>query len=185
MIASSDVDSARSWVMLRMITRPGTKSTPPPIPSMPADTPATKPTASVAMMSPPLTARFSLVEPRPYFRRRPLEHDQGRRHHEQDGEDPRQRPARHTLLQRGADDHSGHGREADQDALQHVDVPEQALDQRPEDRDQADRRERRPRGLVLLVAEPQDQQRDDHGASTDPEQAAERPRHGGDDRKSK
>src|SRR6185312_10093144 len=157
MIASSDVDSARSWVMLRMITRPGTKSTPPPIPSMPADTPATKPTASVAMMSPPLTggrlrkyarvrrlrtfacahprcspmlcigcarvhahARFSLAEPRPYFRWRPLEHDQGRRHHEQDGEDPRQRPARHTLLQRGAHDHSGHGREADQDALQHV-----------------------------------------------------------------
>src|SRR6185437_14198623 len=114
MIASSDVDSARSWVMLRMITRPGTKSTPPPIPSMPADTPATKPTASVAMMSPPLTGgrlrKYARVRRlRPYFRRRPLEHDQGRRHHEQDGEDPRQRPARHTLLQRGANDHSGHG----------------------------------------------------------------------------
>src|SRR6185312_3637731 len=89
MIASSDVDSARSCVIFRISTRPGTNSTPPPIPSMPAETPATKPTASVAMMSPLLTGGRL---------RRPLVDDQGRGHDQQEGKDPGQRPRRHALL---------------------------------------------------------------------------------------
>ena len=72
------------------------------------------------------------------------------------------------------------GRDPDEHALGEVDVAVKALDCRREERDDDDRGEAGPGRNPLAEAEPEDQERDDHGSAADPEEAAECPGRGRD-----
>ena len=158
-IASSEVASASSWVSSRKIARAGTNRIPPPTPSRPPTTPPAKPRRPRGhVLHQPI--RRSDRDARPAAARRAGDRALGR-----------------PLLQRGAGHHAGQRRDADERRLRRGRRCRRAPGRSAasaamiDDRGQAG-----PGRLALAVAEPEDQERDDHGAAADPEQAAERAR---------
>src|SRR5579884_3115996 len=100
MIASSDVDSARSCDSPSSDTSAGTKRIPPPIPSAPLETPAQKPTTAAPATSTALTA--TTPHPRGPDRASDDQHDG--RGDQQKRERARDGALRHALLEGGARD---------------------------------------------------------------------------------
>src|SRR3954451_2323306 len=110
MIASSDVASASTCVRSRKSTSAGTNRIPPPTPSMPATTPAAKPTA----MAPAVISGHQ---------------ERDRDDDDERGEQQRD-PARvDTLLQRRTGQDAADRREADEQPVAHVQVAVGALGQ--------------------------------------------------------
>src|SRR4029077_10792464 len=79
-----------------------------------------------------------------------------------------------------AEQHAAHGGGSHEQAVEHAHVPVGALHRGGEPGDDHDRPERGPPPLALAIAQPEHEQRHDHGPAADPEQPAEQARGGAD-----
>ena len=142
------------------IVSAGTKRTPPPTPTMPP----VKPAGHADQRRQELVAAH-------------FEHQLDRDPDQERREEDRDRALGDALLHRGADHDAKDRRDRQQQGGDDVDVAvDPALGDRAEQADQDDRGEAGPGRQPLAVAEPEDQQGDDHRAAADPEEAAEQAR---------
>src|SRR5439155_15674565 len=93
--------------------------------------------------------------------------------HEQKPKDERYRPAGKALLKAGSDRDTDDARSSQQEPIADVHVSVGSLCACRESGDHCDRGQRGPGRLVLSVAEPKHQERNDHGSSTDTQKRAE------------
>ena len=136
------------------ITSAGTKRTPPPTPSRPPTMPPAKPRIAAAIS---LTARSARSRSRPGAAAKSTEmRRSGMRCW-------RAVPTKAPAI-------AGTTHEC---GVRRVDVSVERLERDRDGRDHHDRHHARAGGLSRPVAQPDDQQRDDHAAAADPEQAAE------------
>src|SRR5690349_3276573 len=143
--------------------RAGTKRTPPPTPTRPPVIPPARQIRTAASSFTPVSSS------------RPSRQDQLHRDRDQEqGEEIGDSALGDPLLDRGAEDDADGGGDREQQAGGDVDVAvDAALGESAEEADDHDRGEAGAGGEALAVAEPEDQQRHDHGAAADSEEAAE------------
>jgi len=94
---------------------------------------------------------------------------------QQEREEQRYRPAGKALLKTGADNDADDTGRPKQEALADVHVSVGSVYARRQGSDHCDRGKRSAGCLMLSVAEPQHQKRDDHGSAADAQERAERP----------
>src|SRR5581483_2257527 len=201
MIASNDEASACSWVRPRPSVSVGTNRIPPPTPNRPASTPATSPTTTTrtivhisAPSSPAAgpagrlrdTAQERTARPKSRRRGAPppagsldvvtagaLDQQLHADADEEEGEEQRERPVRDLLLQGGAGDRAGRGRQAHDRGRARLQLAVERVRDRPGQGDDPDRRERGRHRRALLPPLEQEEERDDDDSAPDAEERAE------------